>query len=317
MSLVRAGSITLFLLPFAAAVEPGLPSRTAVSAAIGRAIGAKYPDSRFRNADYLAIKFLGPKERALVPDFPVEILELDYADAIERYPRRDFVTAMFARTKFFDDTLDQALREHARQVVILGAGFDSRGYRFADRLSGVNFFEVDFPATQEYKKQRVKEIFGKLPGHIRYVPMDFTKDDLLIELRKAGYSEEQKTMFVWEAVVFYLPEAAVKATLHFVRDHSGTGSIIAFDYALSRDPRVVKPGAPLPPSRAEPWIFGFPNNGAAAFVRAEGLEIVKDNVGLDSPIIQMLMSSKSTLPKPDLRTIANFGQCVARVPLKR
>jgi methyltransferase (TIGR00027 family) len=64
----------------------------------------------------------------------------------------------------------------------------------------------------------------ELPSTVSYVPMDFTKDDLLTQLTKAGYSQREKTFFLWEGVVFYLPEAAVKDTLHFVRDHAAPGS---------------------------------------------------------------------------------------------
>ena len=70
--------------------------------------------------------------------------------------------------------------------------FDSRGYRFQSQLRGVRFMEVDSGPTQKYKKQRVKEIFGALPRNVSYVPMDFTKDNLLEELVKAGYSEQRK-----------------------------------------------------------------------------------------------------------------------------
>ena len=258
-------------------VQPGLPSKTALGAAVGRAIGAKNPDPKFRNPDYLAIRFLGPRERSLLADLPAGILDLDYDATIKQYPNPTFISAMLSRTRYFDERLDEALRGGARQIIILGAGLDSRGYRFKDLPRGVKFFEVDYGPTQEYKKQRVREIFGRLPDRIRYVAMDFAKDDLLTELGKYGYSPSEKTLFIWEAVVFYLPESAVKSTLHFVRDHSGPGSTIAFDYAFSRHPRMNNPNDPA--ARAgEPWIFGFPETGAAEFVRQEGLQVVRDEL---------------------------------------
>jgi methyltransferase (TIGR00027 family) len=147
------------------AVEPGLPSKTSILAASLRAIGAKNPDREFRNPDDLAAKFVGPRERALLPDFPVEALDLDYRGAIERLSPQDraSVTTMYIRTMHIDSVLNAALRDGIRQVIILGAGFDSRGYRFRNRLRGVRFLEVDLGPTQEHKKQRVTEILGALP----------------------------------------------------------------------------------------------------------------------------------------------------------
>jgi methyltransferase (TIGR00027 family) len=314
--LIFAAELVVTLVPVSWAVEPGLPSRTAIGAAVGRAIGAKNPIPEFRNPDYLAIRLLGPSERALITDFPAEVLDLDFETAMKRYPNPSFVTAMFIRTKYFDRVLTEALDRKVAQAVVLGAGLDSRGYRFKDRLRGVKFFEVDYGPTQEHKKGRVQEIFGHLPEQVRYVPMDFTKDDLLTELQKAGYREDQATIFLWEAVVFYLPETAVKSTLHFVRDHAAPGSTIAFDYLLSRHPWVNNPATPH--ARAgEPVIFGFPDPGAADFVRREGLDVVEDIRSLDpnTPEGVLLRRKNCNLP-PRPQESALFGRCIARVPDK-
>jgi O-methyltransferase involved in polyketide biosynthesis len=141
--LAGAAALAVLALHCARAVEPGLPSRTAIGAAVGRAIGAKNPNPAFRNPDSLALPFLGPRERALRTDFPAELLDLDFDTALKRYPYPSLVTAMFVHTKFFDRMLTEALERHVAQIVVLG-GLDSRGYRFQDRLQGVKFFEVDY-----------------------------------------------------------------------------------------------------------------------------------------------------------------------------
>src|SRR5215475_8355066 len=82
------------------AVEPGLPSKTSIWVAAARAIGAKNPDEELRNPDYLAAKFLGPRERALLPDYPMDALDLDYEDALRRIPGPAFVTSMVIRTRY-------------------------------------------------------------------------------------------------------------------------------------------------------------------------------------------------------------------------
>jgi methyltransferase (TIGR00027 family) len=257
------------------AVEPGLPSKTAVWAAAARALGSKNPDPEQRNPDYLAIKFLGPRERRILSDYPMDALDLDYEDAMKQLGNKLPVVTHAFRTKAFDAAMLDALKAGATQVVVLGAGFDSRGYRFTSQLPGVRFMEVDYPPTQEYKKRRVKEILGKPPANVSYVPMDFTKDDLLDQLVKSRYSKREKTFFLWEGVVFYLPESAVKDTLHFVRDHAAPGSRLAFNYTFSTDRNVNNPDS-LYAKWGEPWLFGFPPDGAAAYVQREGLDVISD-----------------------------------------
>lgn len=304
----------------AGAVEPGLPSKTSVWVAIHRAIGAKNPDAQFRNPDYLAEKFVGSRERALLTDYPVDAVDLPYEQALKRIPDPMNVTGLFMRTVHIDATLQDALRDGARQIVVLGAGLDSRAFRFENRLEGVAFFEVDYGPTQEYKKLRVKEIFGVLPSHVRYIPMDFTKDDLLTELRKGGYSERDKTFFIWEGVTRYIPESAVKDTLHFVGDHSSPGSTIFFDYMTSRNPLLNSP-TNRTAKWGEPFIFGFPGDGASDFVQREGLEVVSDCTGGDLiKRFAVRTDGTSSLPLPpnarENATSSLGGHCIARVPTK-
>ena len=279
MQLAQLGQLAItfaLLASISEALEPGLPSKTAVLIATARAVGSRDPNPEFRNPDYLAIKFLGPRERSILsPELDMSALDLDFDTAMKRLGMHVGASTQMWRTKAFDAAILDALRNGARQVVVLGAGFDSRGYRFQSQLRGVRFMEVDSTPTQEYKKQRVREIFGGLPGNVTYVPMDFTKDDLLTQLVKAGYSEKEKTFFLWEGVTEYLPESAVKETLHFVRDHAAPGSRIAFDYTLSSDPTVNNPNSRFA-RWGEPWLFGFPGRDAAPYVEQEGLEVVSE-----------------------------------------
>ncbi len=270
---VRIAVAWLLLAPACLALESGLPSKTAVWAAAARAVGSKNPDPKERNPDYLAIRFLGPRERALLPDYPMDALDADYDTAMRTLGVRLPVKTHAFRTRAFDAALLDGLRRGARQVVVLGAGFDSRAYRFQPQLRGVRFMEVDAGPTQAYKKERVREILGAIPPNVTFVPMDFTKDDLLDQLRQAGYSEREKAFFLWEGVTFYLPESAVKDTLHFVRDHAAPGSRLAFDYTFSTNRNVNNPDS-LYARWGEPWLFGVPAPGAAEYVRKEGLAVV-------------------------------------------
>jgi methyltransferase (TIGR00027 family) len=302
MTLLRT-TIVVICCSIASGIEPGLPSKTSIWIATARAIGAKNPDPALRNPDHLAIKFVGPRERAVLADqYPMNALDLDFEEALKRIPAP--VTSLVGRTKYVDAALVEALQDGAKQVVVLGAGLDTRGFRFQDQLKGVRFLELDYGPTQEYKKRRVLEIFGSLPAQIRYVPMDFTKDDLLTELRKAGYSERDKTFFLWEGVVMYIPEPAVRDTLRFIKEHSGKGSRVIFNYALASHPEVKSPTTSRYAKWGEPFIFGFPGESAVPFVENAGLKVLSDVSGWEL----MLKHATRADGTSNLGSVARFAK---------
>jgi methyltransferase (TIGR00027 family) len=180
------------------------------------------------------------------------------------------------RTRTIDDLLTAKLTEGMQQLVILGAGLDSRAYRFRLPECGVRAFEVDHPASQAVKLERLKRIFDPLPAHVTYVPVDFTTQKLSARLAEAGYDERLKTFFIWEGVVYYLPLEAVDETLAFIARHSPPGSSLVFDYmdetalagrgsrneirSMQRYRRITGEGL----------VFGIPRGGAAGFLESRG-----------------------------------------------
>ncbi len=134
-----------------------------------------------------------------------------------------------ARTRFIDDYLQCGIADGIQQLVILGAGFDTRAYRF-ERLRGhAKVFEVDHPATQRVKIAKLEKILGNLPSDVTFVPIDF-RSETLDKLFARGYDKRLKTLIIWEGVTMYLAADAVDATLAFVAGNSGAGSSIVFDY---------------------------------------------------------------------------------------
>ena len=114
------------------------------------------------------------------------------------------------------------------QVVILGAGLDSRAERLS--VDGVRFFEVDHPASQADKLARLKKLGDYPIDAATYVSCDFEKERFLEKLIGAGFSPDQPAFFVWEGVVLYLHEAAVRATMRTVAQGCHEKSILMFDY---------------------------------------------------------------------------------------
>jgi methyltransferase (TIGR00027 family) len=116
------------------------------------------------------------------------------------------------RTRAIDDLVRDAIRSGARQLVLVGAGFDSRGCRL-DEAREIEVFEVDHPTTQRVKRERLHVYRGKLPTNIKYVAVDFERDAIEARLIESGYNPAIQSVVVWEGVIDYLTESAVQSTL--------------------------------------------------------------------------------------------------------
>ena len=146
---------------------------------------------------------------------------------------------MIARTAYFDGLFVDALKDGTPQIVLLGAGYDSRAYRFAKQNHGTMTFELDIAPTQNQKKKCLKRARIELPGGVKLVPIDFNKESLKDVLENAGYNPAEKTLFIWEGVSYYLDAESVDATLAFVSHAAHPESTIAFDYTITlSDPNM-------------------------------------------------------------------------------
>lgn len=154
--------------------------------------------------------------------------------------------ALVARIRFMDECLKDALESGFKQLVIVGAGYDTRAYRVPGVKERLKVFEIDHPLTQGVKVDTLKQIFGALPDHVTYVSVEFGKDRLNDKLRQAGYDAGQKTLFIIEGLLMYLPPAAVEGLLAFVCQASGPGSALVADTFSTA---VVSGSSPLPEAR--------------------------------------------------------------------
>ena len=125
--------------------------------------------------------------------------------------------------------IDAALREAAApQLVVLGAGLDGRAWRM-EELAGATVFEVDHPATQRYKRERVASL-KPCAGDVRFVSVDFEKESLVEKLEQAGHRSDKPTFWLWEGVVMYLQMEAIRGTLRGIAARSAPGSRVAATY---------------------------------------------------------------------------------------
>jgi methyltransferase (TIGR00027 family) len=162
-------------------------------------------------------------------------------------------------------------------LVILGAGFDSRARRFTDLLKDVAVIEIDYGATQEYKKRRVEAALGGAPANVAYAPIDFARQSLGEVLRRAGFQPAHKTYYICEGVSMYVPEEGMKQTLRAIAAESAPGSALLLEYLnrgglelLTKYPTGVIKNAF---DWGEPFVFGVPDGQDREFFLEAGLEL--------------------------------------------
>ena len=240
-------------------------SRTAVLVCQARAVA----DDRLaigRFSDPVAVHLLRDAERVAVdrarsgtiPDSWPEKLEAAVLDAT--------TTAMVSRTVVVDD----AVRAKANpQLVILGAGLDARAYRLQE-LAGVDVYEVDQPASQQEKLDRIN---GKRPiaKSLNYVAVDFARNSLGPALASAGHDITTPTTWIWEGVLLYLTENDVHATLGVIDERSTPGSRLIVHYSTPSRLGAIRARARRVISRLigarDPWV----NEPRVSFWRPEAM----------------------------------------------
>jgi methyltransferase (TIGR00027 family) len=184
------------------------------------------------------------------------------------------------RTRFAEEALSIAVERGVRQLVVLGAGLDTYAYRgmWRDRL---RVFEVDHPATQAWKRQRLGEAAIPLPAWLTFAPIDFERQTLAEGLATASFDPAQQTFFTWLGVVPYLTEEAVWSTLGFIASLPN-GAHVVFDY--SDPPASLSPEMRISLDRraahvaelGEPWKNYFEPDKLRAKLMGLGFSEVED-----------------------------------------
>ncbi|MGD0681236.1 MAG: class I SAM-dependent methyltransferase [Terracidiphilus sp.] len=187
--------------------------------------------------------------------------------------------AGIARTKWIDDEAAQALAL-VPQLVLLGAGFDTRAYRLP-AAQRVTTFELDHPETSRVKQAALRKKFGSLPSHVQFVEIDFNQQSMTDALHQAGFERTLPSCIIWEGVTNYLTAEAIDETL---RQIAGTapGSILLFTYihrsVLDHPDQFF--GAEKMMARlqsyGEPWIFGLHPDEIQEYLAKRGLHLIKD-----------------------------------------
>ncbi|MEO6816152.1 MAG: class I SAM-dependent methyltransferase [Edaphobacter sp.] len=207
-------------------MEAAKPSRTALRVAMRRAAHQIYDAQPLVFADPFAVSILGDT----------------YADEVRRTPTRPdrpFSVALraflVARSRYAEDNLARAVERGVSQYVLLGAGLDTFAHR--NTYSGLKVFEVDHPATQQWKRELLEAGGIAAPERLTYAPVDFEQQSLPAQLAEAGFDTSVPSFFAWLGVVPYLTAEAFRATLSFIATQL-QGSGVVMDYS---QPRRVLP----------------------------------------------------------------------------
>jgi len=260
-------------------MREGRASRTAEQNALFRALETSLPARRRLFEDPLARAFLGPPyalaaRLAMLPG-PRRLLPW-YID--RRWP--GVRTSVVARTRLIDDAIAAALAEGTEQLVILGAGFDSRAVRLPG-LRALAVFEVDHPDTQAAKRRALARALPAAPEHVRFVASDFREEHLSSAMAAAGFRETARSFLLWEGVTNYLTEDAVDATLRWCA-RASVGSRVLFTYVhrdvLTQPERFVGTGALFAAlERAgERFTWGMDPRDLPGFLAARGFVLESD-----------------------------------------
>lgn len=210
-------------MPF---VKADSPSRTAYGVAMSRAAHQIFDLPRVFE-DPVALAIMGPKATG-----GIRAAQQRFNGRYARYLRAFLV----ARSRLAEEALAEAVARGVRQYVILGAGLDTFAFRNPHAALGLRVFEVDHPATQEWKRQLVSQAHLKAPGPLIYVPVDFERQSLAERLAANGFHVEEPAFFAWLGVTMYLSRDSIHDTLRFVAQSTVARSGIIFDY-LTMPPR--------------------------------------------------------------------------------
>jgi methyltransferase (TIGR00027 family) len=254
---------------------PNAPSQTAEAVCLMRATEQRRAAQERIVDDPYAKLFLGRLARAALASWDVSGKLGEFAARLSP----GMAAYVLTRHRFIDDCLRRALARDVGQLVLLGAGYDSRAYRFAAALNGRPVFEVDFPATSRRKARILARRTDSLPPvDVRRIEIDFETDSLADRLREAGFRPRVRSFVVWEGVSMYLTRSAVKATLTTLHAISAPRSELAMDFWYLLDaPDLVtsayRMSANLLSLLGEPVTFGIHPEDVGPFLARLGYRV--------------------------------------------
>lgn len=198
-------------------------SRTAEFTCLARVLSYKEKRAQYKSDDYLSLVIVNSFVKLLIGIPPVRNRFLKF-----------FPTGMYeyviSRTKYIDAEFKKALEDGVEQILIFGAGFDSRGIRFHDISKKAKIFELDVPVTQTAKIKSYQEKGIKIPGNLVFIPIDFDRQSIPERLLESGFEKGRKSLFILEGLTMYLQPESVDKIFEIIREFAGAESKVVFDH---------------------------------------------------------------------------------------
>jgi methyltransferase (TIGR00027 family) len=262
-------------------------SFSAIITAYMRAYHAKHDNPKIFD-DFLAYSLIPDGIRAQIEDSldkPLISTFSKSSDSDQTITLASLIqtTNPICRARYVEDTLEKAVRQGIRQYVILGAGMDTFAFRRPDLIEQLEVFEVDHPATQEFKLSRLACLGWKHPAKLHFIPIDFKQESLVTALtRSSSYDPKIKSLFSWLGVVIYLTRGEVFAALRSITDIAPAGSMVIFDYT-NTDAFIPEKSSPqmqkfmeLGQKIGEPMITGFKPSTLAEDLKSLGFRLYEN-----------------------------------------
>ncbi len=239
-------------------------SETAVAIASLRALSYYETEPVLQSRDSVAEIFLPEDKRTLLKD-------IESRETVKRQIPKGLYEYVIARTKYFDAVCLEAIINNTRQIVLVGAGYDSRPYRFQKFNTNSKIYELDAKPTQVHKLSCLRNHNIEIPNNISFIPADFETDNIIDALCGRGYDKEKQTLFLWEGVTFYLTKDTVTRMLHLLNNNSGRGSRVCFDFQTIHDDNdLIRTGL-----EDETIKFGIETGGIKRFIRELNYQIIE------------------------------------------
>ncbi|HJX68058.1 MAG TPA: SAM-dependent methyltransferase [Candidatus Limnocylindrales bacterium] len=245
-------------------------SRTAEWVCVARACSYRERDPHRHSDDWVAAAILPPFLRAGARVAPFRRLWARLA------PKGMYLWVV-ARTRYIDEVFARVGPSMA-QVLIMGAGYDSRAFRFRVGLRNARVFELDAPKPQADKRRGLELRKLDVPENLAFVPVDFEIESASQRLAQAGFLGGKPTLYLLEGLTMYLEPATLDETFRLIGSSAGPGSVLVFDYAYAsiiegeRNPYGASGLAESVAKAGEAWRFGIEKGGVGEFLARYGFE---------------------------------------------
>ncbi len=250
-------------------------SRTAEGTCICRAASSLEKNAYYQSGDTLALKILPPPIKTLIQIPFYRTLHCRYGAPKGIYPY------IIARTKYMDAVYERALANRVDQIVILGAGFDTRAIRFPVVEGHTLIYEFDAKHTQQTKLNLYHQNNIPVPVNVKFEAIDFVKESLSERLDAIGFPKNKRCLFLMEGLSMYLEPEAIHATFQTMTERMGPTSRVAFDYIYADvlrhekqhygETEVMKSVSGV----NEAWRFGLEKNTIEPFLSHYNLRLVE------------------------------------------